>query len=67
MSRAMRKPAFTTVVRRQLGRRLRRFRDAAGITPVDVARAKIAHRAKLWRYETGQATVRLDSSSRRNS
>ena len=54
----MQKPAFTTVVRRQLGRRLRFFRDQAGIIPDDVARAKIAHRTKLWRYETGQARVR---------
>lgn len=49
----------STVVRRQLGRRLRRLRDAAGKTEVDVEEARIASRAKLWRIETGKVAVKV--------
>lgn len=49
----------TTVVRRQLGRRLRRLRDAAGKSEGDVDEAGLMSRSKLWRIETGRviATV----------
>ncbi len=48
-----------TVVRRQLGRRLRRLRDAAGKTVSDVQEAGLASEAKLWRIETGKTVVRI--------
>jgi transcriptional regulator with XRE-family HTH domain len=48
-----------TVVRRQLGRRLRRLRDAAGKTERDVEEASLASRAKLWRIETGKTPVKV--------
>ncbi len=47
-----------TVVRRQLGRRLRRLRDAAGKTERDVQDYKLASRAKLWRIEAGKTPVK---------
>ncbi len=50
--------AVSTVVRRQLGRHLRRLRDAAGKTEADVAEASLASRAKLWRIETGKVAVK---------
>lgn len=49
----------STVVRRQLGRRLRRLRDAAGKTPADVETAKLVSGAKLWRIETGKTPVKV--------
>src|SRR5213080_4915254 len=49
----------STVVRRQLGRRLRRMRDAAGKTERDVEEAGLASRAKLWRIETGKTAIRI--------
>lgn len=47
-----------TVVRRQLGRRLQRAREAAGKTAVQVEEAKIASRTKVWRIEGGKVPVR---------
>jgi transcriptional regulator with XRE-family HTH domain len=49
----------TTVVRRQLGRRLRRLREQAGKTTLDVEAAKLASRVKLWRIETGKLPVKI--------
>src|SRR5215813_1406259 len=49
----------STVVRRQLGRRLRRLREAAGKTERDVEEANLASRAKLWRIETGKTPVKV--------
>jgi transcriptional regulator with XRE-family HTH domain len=50
--------AGSTVVRRQLGRHLRRLRDGAGKTDADVEEAGLASKAKLWRIETGKVTVK---------
>src|SRR2546430_2015192 len=49
----------STVVRRQLGRRLRRLREAAGKTDRDIEEANLASRAKLWRIETGKTPVKV--------
>src|SRR5690349_10089303 len=49
----------STVIRRQLGRRLRRLRDAAGKTERDVEQAGIASRAKLWRIENGKTPIKM--------
>jgi hypothetical protein len=49
----------STVVRRQLGRRLRRLRDAAGKTDRDIEEACLASRAKLWRIESGKGPVKV--------
>jgi transcriptional regulator with XRE-family HTH domain len=49
----------TTVVRRQLGRRLRRLREQAGKTTQDVGAAKLASTVKLWRIETGKVPVKI--------
>ena len=49
----------STVVRRQLGVRLRRLRDGAGKTDRDVEEANLASRAKLWRIETGKVPVKV--------
>lgn len=49
----------TTVIRRQLGRRLRALRDAAGKTMADVAAIKIMSPAKLHRIEGGATTVKI--------
>ncbi|GAA0908582.1 DUF5753 domain-containing protein [Virgisporangium aurantiacum] len=49
----------STVVRRQLGRRLRRLRNAVGKTEVDVEEACLASRTKLWRIETGKGPVKV--------
>jgi transcriptional regulator with XRE-family HTH domain len=49
----------STVVRRQLGVRLRRLRDAAGKTERDVEEASLASRTKLWRIEAGKAPVKV--------
>jgi transcriptional regulator with XRE-family HTH domain len=48
----------STVVRRQLGRRLRKLREAAGKTEKDVQEANLASRTKLWRIEAGKVGVR---------
>jgi transcriptional regulator with XRE-family HTH domain len=49
----------TTVVRRQLGRRLRRLREAAGKTIDDVEAAKVASASKVWRIESGRSPVKI--------
>jgi transcriptional regulator with XRE-family HTH domain len=49
----------TTVIRRQLGRRLRRLREQSGKTIADVAAAKLASEVKVWRIETGRSAVRI--------
>ncbi len=49
----------STLVRRQLGRRLRKLREAAGKTAADVAAARIMQNTKLWRLETGKIPVRV--------
>ena len=49
----------STVVRRQLGRQLRRLREACGKSDHDVVESGLASRAKLWRIESGRATVRI--------
>jgi transcriptional regulator with XRE-family HTH domain len=49
----------STVVRRQLGVRLRRLRSAAGKTERDVEEASLASRTKLWRIEAGKAPVKI--------
>ena len=46
-----------TLVRRQLGRRLRTLRESAGKTTSDVS--VVASRSKLWRIEEGRTTVRV--------
>lgn len=51
--------AGSTVVRRQLGRHLRRLRDLAGKSEADVEEASLASRAKLWRIETGKVGVKV--------
>ncbi len=48
-----------TVVRRQLGRRLRRLREAAGKSDRDVEEAGIAGPTKLWRIESGKVPVKM--------
>lgn len=48
-----------TVVRRQLGRRLRRLREEAARTEQEVERAKICSRVTLWRIENGKSPVKL--------
>lgn len=52
-------PTGPTVARRQLGRTLRRLREAAGVSPEQVEHAGIASRTKLWRIESGQVRVRV--------
>lgn len=49
----------STVVRRQLGRHLRRLRHVAGKTEADVEQANLASRVKLWRIETGKVLVKV--------
>ncbi|MGC9667154.1 helix-turn-helix domain-containing protein [Planosporangium sp. 12N6] len=49
----------STVVRRQLGRRLRRLREAAGKTERDVETAKLMSRTKLWRIESGKVPIKV--------
>jgi transcriptional regulator with XRE-family HTH domain len=50
--------AGSTVVRRQLGRKLRRLREDAGKTHADVEAARIASATKMWRIESGKAAVK---------
>src|SRR5437016_13138803 len=49
----------STVIRRQLGRRLRKLRETAGKTERDVEEARLASRTKLWRIEAGKVGVRI--------
>jgi transcriptional regulator with XRE-family HTH domain len=48
-----------TIVRRQLGRRLRLLRESAGKKERDVVDAKLASRQKLWRIENGKTPVKV--------
>jgi transcriptional regulator with XRE-family HTH domain len=48
----------STMVRRQLGRKLRRLREDAGKTHADVESARIASATKMWRIETGKTAVK---------
>jgi hypothetical protein len=48
----------STVVRRQLGRKLRRLREDAGKTHADIEAARIASATKMWRIESGKTTVK---------
>jgi transcriptional regulator with XRE-family HTH domain len=50
--------AGSTVVRRQLGRKLRRLRESANKTHEDVAAAHIASPTTMWRIETGKIAVK---------
>lgn len=45
-------------MRRQLGHRLRRLREAAGKTIEDVIAAGVASRSKVWRLEAGKSVVK---------
>src|SRR5258708_3539282 len=47
-----------TLVRRQLGRRLRRLREQTGHTMEDVIYMQLASRTKLWRIEAGRGSVK---------
>ncbi|NJC69747.1 helix-turn-helix domain-containing protein [Planosporangium thailandense] len=49
----------STLVRRQLGRRLRRLREAAGKSERDVETAKLLSRTKLWRIESGKTAIKV--------
>ena len=46
------------VVRRQLGRKLRRLREDAGKTHADVEAARIASATKMWRIESGKSAIK---------
>src|SRR3954469_9937061 len=48
----------TTLVRRQLGRRLKSLREASGKSIEDVTSTSIVSRSKLHRIETGRSMVR---------
>src|SRR4028119_2074843 len=50
--------ANTTLVRRQLGRRLKSLREEAGKSIEDVIGMKVVSRSKLWRIEAGRSVVR---------
>jgi len=50
-----------TVVRRQLGRRLRRLREEASRTEQEVERAKVCSRTTLWRIENGKFPVKMNT------
>ncbi|MGK5677601.1 helix-turn-helix domain-containing protein [Actinoplanes sp. URMC 104] len=47
-----------TVLRRQLGRRLKRARETAGVTGEQVEAEGFASRTKLWRIEAGRVPVK---------
>jgi transcriptional regulator with XRE-family HTH domain len=49
----------TSLVRRQLGRRLRRLREAAHKTEQDVVESSIVGRTTLWRIETGKQAIKI--------
>ena len=46
------------MARRQLGRRLKRLREAAGKVHDDVVEAQIASRSKMWKIESGRSAVK---------
>jgi transcriptional regulator with XRE-family HTH domain len=48
-----------TATRRQLGRRLRALRDAAGKTMADMEATKVISRPKLYRIEAGTTAVKI--------
>jgi transcriptional regulator with XRE-family HTH domain len=48
-----------TLVRRQLGRKLQRLREASGKTVLEIEAARIASRTKVWRIERGQVPVKV--------
>lgn len=48
-----------TVVRRQLGRRLRKLREGAGKLEREVEEARLISRTKLWRIESGKVPVKV--------
>ncbi|GAA1041845.1 helix-turn-helix transcriptional regulator [Virgisporangium ochraceum] len=48
-----------TLARRQLGRRLKRLREAATMTFAQAEAAHLGSHAKLWRIETGQVPVKV--------
>ncbi|MFY1637856.1 DUF5753 domain-containing protein [Solwaraspora sp. WMMB335] len=50
-----------TVVRRQLGRRLRRLREESARTEQEVERAKVCSRTTLWRIENGKFPVKMNT------
>ena len=50
-----------TVVRRQLGQRLRRLREEAARTEQEVERAKVCSRTTLWRIESGKSPVKMNT------
>ncbi|WBB99245.1 MULTISPECIES: DUF5753 domain-containing protein [unclassified Solwaraspora] len=50
-----------TVVRRQLGRRLRRLREESSRTEQEVERAKVCSRTTLWRIENGKFPVKMNT------
>ncbi|WFE20710.1 DUF5753 domain-containing protein [Solwaraspora sp. WMMD937] len=50
-----------TMVRRQLGRRLRRLREEASRTEQEVERAKVCSRTTLWRIENGKFPVKMNT------
>ncbi|MBA3905157.1 MAG: helix-turn-helix domain-containing protein [Pseudonocardiales bacterium] len=52
----------TTLVRRQLGRRLKQLREAAGKTVTDVEAGRYMSAAKLWRIETGKTSVKINDA-----
>src|SRR5205809_2288268 len=49
----------TNLVRRQLGRKLRRLREAADKSEQDIVESTICSRASLWRIETGRDPVKV--------
>jgi transcriptional regulator with XRE-family HTH domain len=49
----------SNLVRRSLGRRLRKLREAARKTETDVVASSICSRQKLWRIETGKTPVKM--------
>ncbi|MBT0770001.1 helix-turn-helix domain-containing protein [Kineosporia sp. J2-2] len=52
---------MSVVVRKSLGRQLAALRQAAGVTPSQVAGTKIASTSKLHRLEHGEVSVRLET------
>jgi transcriptional regulator with XRE-family HTH domain len=55
---AMENGSGSPMVRRQLGRKLRRLREEAGKTHADVEVAQIASISKMYRMESGKTTVK---------
>lgn len=50
------------MLRRQLGRRLKRLRERAGRTEQEVDDAKLMSRTKLWRIESGKTRITVPDS-----